>query len=422
MKMLLLRLSGLLAVSVLLSACGGEWKEVEKTLGYRGKARLNPFLAAEMLLDELGHDAQGVKALTKMPDHDAVIMLSAESSLPAGRAKQLLRWTFSGGHLIYCLGGTRPYNDFDSQFGSFIAAVLLEEEKDPLLEQLGVGAKKRVAVEELKKELKAVFEGLDDEEEKGDEEESEAEEDEGDDDSRLELIQRIRWKNREFEVSLGGYQHLILERDLRAGEFSAGPKDESLALHLRHGSGRVTVLAHARPFRNRWIGERDHARWLAALVGGGGGKEVLFVAASTGSFFGLLWQHGWMALVALALCLIFWLWQQMPRFGPPAEVELDSTRHFASHVGALGEFFWRMRRADVLVTAAREAVRERVRERHRSLDDGGSQMSDALAAEIARRTGLSPERVAAAFDVAPPQSSHNFVHLMRDLQTIRQAL
>lgn len=417
MKMLLLRLSAMLAVSFLLSACGGEWKDVEKTLGYRGKARLNPFLAAEMLLDELGHDAQGVKALTKLPDHDAVIMLSAESSLPAGRAKQLLRWTFSGGHLIYCLGGTRPYNDFDTQFGSFIAAMLLEEEKDPLLDQLGVGAKKRLAVEDMEKELKAVLKDLDEE---GDDEESDAEE--SDDDSRLESVQRIRWKNREYEVSLGGYQHLILERDLRAGEFSAGPKDESLALHLRHGSGRVTVLAHARPFRNRWIGERDHARWLAALVGGGGSKEVLFVAASTGSFFGLLWQHGWMALIALGLCLIFWLWQQMPRFGPPAEVELDSTRHFASHVGALGEFFWRMRRADVMVTAAREAVRERVRERHRSLDDGGSQMSDAMAAEIARRTGLSPERVAAAFDVAPPQSAHNFVHLMRDLQTIRQAL
>lgn len=418
MKRRLIRLLGLLATSLLLSACGGEWKDVEKTLGYRGKARLNPFLAAERLLGEMGYFARGEKALTKLPDHDAVIMMSAESGLPAGRAKQLLRWTFSGGHLIYCLGGTRPYNDFDSQFGSFIAAMLLEEEKDPILELLGVGAKKRLAVEEMEKVVKDALKGLGDE--SMDEEEPDEVED--DDDSRLESIQRIQWKNREYEVSLGGYQHLILERRLHAGEFSAGPKGESLALHLRHGSGWVTLLAHARPFRNRWIGERDHARWLAALVGGRGGKEVLFVAASTGSFFGMLWEHGWMALLTLALCLIFWLWQQMPRFGPQAEVELDSTRHFASHVGALGEFFWRLRRGDVLVKAARDAVRERVRERHRSLDDGGAHLSDAMAEEISRRTGLSLERVAAAFSVAPPQSAHNFVHLMRDLQTIRQAL
>ena len=263
MKRRLIRLLGMLATSLLLSACGGEWKDVEKTLGYRGKARLNPFLAAERLLGEMGYLARGEKALTKLPDHDAVIMMSAESGLPAGRAKQLLRWTFSGGHLIYCLGGTRPYNDFDSQFGSFIAAMLLEEEKDPILEQLGVGAKKRLAVEEMEKVVKDALKDLGDE--SMDEEEPDEVED--DDDSRLESIQRIQWKNREYEVSLGGYQHLILERRLHAGEFSAGPKGESLALHLRHGSGWVTLLAHARPFRNRWIGERDHARWLAALVG-----------------------------------------------------------------------------------------------------------------------------------------------------------
>lgn len=432
MKQALRILTACLAALVL-CACKGEWVEVEKTLGYRGKARLNPFLAAQQFLNELGCDAKQTKALTKLPDHDAVIMLSAESSLPAGRAKQLLRWTYSGGHLIYCLGGTRPYNDFDTQFGAFISALLLEEEKDPILEQLGVSAKKRVAVEEMEKVLGDVFKGITPDDKGADKKGkgkgegktdagSDDEADEDVDDSRLESVQQVTWKRRTFEVSLGGYQHLILARKLRPGEFSAGPQDESLALHLNHGSGSVTLLAHARPFRNRWIGERDHARWLAALVGVRASKEVLFVAASSGSFFGLLWEHGWMALVALGLCLIFWLWWQMPRFGPQAEVELDATRHFASHVGALGEFFWRRRRGDVLVAAAREVVWERVRERHRSLDDGSRRPGDALCAEISRRTGLPPERVAAALEVAPPQASHNFVPLMRDLQAISRSL
>ncbi|MEZ5384609.1 MAG: DUF4350 domain-containing protein [Prosthecobacter sp.] len=91
----------MLAAALLLCACDGKWEEIEKTLGYRGKARLNPFLAAETLLDELGHEARGEKALTKLPGHDAAIFMSAESGLPTGRAKQLLRWTFSGGHLIW---------------------------------------------------------------------------------------------------------------------------------------------------------------------------------------------------------------------------------------------------------------------------------------------------------------------------------
>ncbi len=421
-----------LVAMLALCACDGHWKDVEKTTGYKGKARVNPFLAAERLLDELGHNAHGAKSLGKMPPHDSVILISGEGGLPEGRAKQLLRWTFSGGHLIYCLAGTRPYNDFETQFGAFISALLLEEEKDPVLSQLGIGVQRRFPAEEAS-DLLPKFHGEEgapkkEPSKKSDkakaDEAKDAPEDETkeDEEQKLESNEDVTWNGKTYHLGLGGHQSMVLKRKLRPGEFSAGSKNESQALHLKHGMGSVTLLAHARPFRNRWIGERDHARWLAALVGENGSKEVLFVAAFSGSFFGLLWQHGWMALVTLGVCVGFWLWQQMPRFGPLAEVELDATRHFASHIGALGEFFWRMRRSALLVTAARDAVWERVRERHRSLDDGSRQMNDLLAAEIARRSGLPVQRVAAAFDVAPPNSVHNFVNLMRDLQAIRLAL
>lgn len=425
MKRFTLRIVMALLTSLALCGCDGHWEDYEKTLGYRGKARVNPFLAAELLLKELGHNAHAAKSLTKLPSHDSVILISGENGLPDGRAKQLLRWTFSGGHLIYCLDGARAYNDFDTQFGTFISSLLLEEEKDSILDQLGVSAAKRLPKEELAELAKDLLnEPTPDGDKKAEPKKKRKKktDDEEDDDSWLESVQEVKWNSKTYQLSLGGYQHLILKRALRAGEFTAGPKDAALALHLQHGMGKVTLLAHARPFRNRWIGERDHARWLSALVGEHGSKEVLFVASSAGSFLALLWQHGWMALVALAVCLIFWLWQQMPRFGPLAEVELDSTRHFSSHIGALGEFFWRMRRGGMLVTAAREAVWERVRERHRSLDDGSRHMNDLLAAEIARRTGLPEKRITAAFDVVPPESGHNFVTLMRDLQAIRRAL
>ena len=431
-----------LAAMLVLCACDGHWKDVEKITGYKGKARVKPFLAAERMLDELGYNAHEAKSLGKMPLHDSVVFISGEGGLPEGRAKQLLRWTFSGGHLIYCLAGTRPYNDFETQFGAYIAAMLLEEEKDPVLGQLGVGVQRRFSANEAsdllpkfhgeevapkkdtpKKDAPKKDETQKPGEAKADEsKETPEDEDKEDDEQKLEATEDVTWNGKTYHLGLGGHQSMVLKRKLRPGEFSAGSKNESLALHLKHGMGRVTLLAHARPFRNRWIGELDHARWLAALVGENGSKEVLFVATSSGSFFGLLWQHGWMALVTLAVCVGFWLWQQMPRFGPLAEVELDSTRHFASHIGALGEFFWRMRRSPLLVTAARDAVWERVRERHLSLDDGSRQMNDLLAAEIARRSGLPAQRVAAAFDVEPPNSVHNFVNLMRDLQAIRRAL
>jgi len=423
MKRCIVRSLMALAGALALCACDGHWEEEEKTTGYKGKARVNPFLAAELLLDKLGHNAHGAKSLGKMPAHDAVIFISGEGGLPEGRAKQLLRWTFSGGHLIYCLSGARPYNDFETQFGSFISALMLEEEKDPVLGQLGVGVQKRIPEDEAKGLLEK-FHGEEDPPEEPDKTKSDKKPKKkaAEEQKWLKSEETVTWNGKTYHLSLGGYQNMILKRKLKPGEFSAGSKNESLALHLQHGMGSVTLLAHARPFRNRWIGENDHASWLSALVGEHGTKEVLFVSTSTGSFFGLLWQHGWMAVVTLALCLGFWLWQQMPRFGPLADVELDSTRRFASHIGALGEFFWRMRRSPLLVNAARDAVWERVRERHRALDDGSRQMNDHLAEEIARRSGLPVKRVAAAFDVTPPNSSHNFVNLMRDLQAIRRAL
>lgn len=419
-----------LVASLVLCGCSGHWEDYEKTLGYRGIARVNPFLAAERLLNELGHDAHGAKVLTKMPSHDSVILISGENGLPEGRAKQLLRWTFSGGHLIYCLGGTRAYNDFDSQFGSFIAALLMEEEKDPILEQLGVATKRRMPTEEiaavvnnlLNKDGSPKPENPAKKDEPKKKKKKKTPEDEAKREALLESVEAVKWNSQKYELSLGGHQYMILARKLKAGEFSAGPKDESLVLHLQHGMGQVTLLVHARPIRNHWIGEHDHARWLAALVGESRSREVLFVASSSGSFLGLLWQHAWMALVAAAVCLVFWFWQQMPRFGPFAEVELDTTRHFASHIGALGEFFWRMRRGTLLVHTARDAVWERVRERHRSFDDGSRTMSTHLAEEIARRTSLPVNRITAAFAVAPPETAHNFVNLMRDLQAIRRAL
>jgi hypothetical protein len=157
MKTLMLRSLFALGTALLLCGCKGRWEDVEKTTGYRGKARVNPFLAAERLLNDLGHQARGAKSLTKMPSHDSVILISGENGLPEGRAKQLLRWTYSGGHLIYCLGGTRAYNDFQTQFGSFISAMLKEEEKDPILTQLGVSAQKRVPLEEIEGMVKDVL-------------------------------------------------------------------------------------------------------------------------------------------------------------------------------------------------------------------------------------------------------------------------
>ena len=438
---LICRLLGL-SLLMLLGGCDGKghWQEYEKVLGYKGKARLNPFLATQKILAELGHETKDLKGLAKLPAHSAVMFVSGEGTMSAGRARQLLSWVYSGGHLVYSLSGTKPYNDHETQFGTFIQAVLLDEQKDPMLERLGITTEKRFDEEVLDDVLGEIFgedhkkankrkeggtnssENKDKTKQKPSAKPKKLGEDGEYDEEWLETAEVVKWRGATYRLRLGGYQQLYLDRPLTEDEFSAGPAEAALALHLQHGAGNVTVLAHARPFRNRWIGDQDHARWLAALVGGEAPKEVIFVAATSGSFFGLLWRHGWMAVLAFLALLAFWLWKQVPRFGPPAEVEVDTTRHFASHLGALGEFFWRIKRGPVLVRAAREDVWARIRERHRAMHDGGSLVSDDLAAFLSARSGLPAKRVAAALEAPTPTNAHNFVLLMRDLHTLRRSL
>lgn len=434
-----------------LCSCEGHWEEVEKVTGYRGKARVNPFLAAERVLDELGHDAERKLYLSKMPDYDAVMFLSAEGGLSEGRTKQLLDWVEGGGHLIYCLGGTRSYNDHATglELGMRVLNDVLVEEGDPLLRDLGIKMEKWDS-ENIEKALEKIGKHFDLEKPEKDKSDTKDKKDASKAEEELKNLQidgkevretmkkvgslieqvvddqmaefNLRWRGQQYHLKLAGFLSMELDRKLTRDEFVVGTTKAAAALHLIRGGGRITVLTHARPFRNRWLGEHDHARWLSALVGEDDVHQVHFVAAATASFWSLLWDHGWMAILTLAACIAFWLWRHMPRFGPLEKVELGETRHFASHIAALGQFFWRMRRPDVLVHAAREAVWEKLRQHHSGLEVHTRQLSDTLASSIAERCEIPLQRVQDAFHMPAPHQAHNFIPLMRDLQTMRMKL
>ena len=134
----------LLTLCMLLTACDGHWEQVEKTKGYQGKARVNPFLAAQRLLEELGHEPERRLNLGILPETDAVIILSGEGGVSEGRARQLTNWVRDGGHLIYCLSGCRAYNDHASglELGLAMLENVREQEGDPLLDEFGIELKK----------------------------------------------------------------------------------------------------------------------------------------------------------------------------------------------------------------------------------------------------------------------------------------
>jgi hypothetical protein len=221
-----------------------------------------------------------------------------------------------------------------------------------------------------------------------------------------------------------------LDRDPRRGEFSVTAREDAdseeldergyYMLSLKHGSGRVTLLNHAQPFRNRYLGDADHAKWLNLLVGKDW-KDVRFVLGFGGSFWALLWEKAWAPLLGLVLLTLLWLWKNLPRFGPIREVRLHETQRFAEHLAALGPFYLRIKRPDVLLTAAREAVQSRLQRTFPQLltiDD------DALFKVLSERSLLSLDRVRAAM-LSPELIAHqrrNLTLYLQDLQTLRNSL
>lgn len=413
----------LLLMMPMLGSCGkGHWEEVTIPLGYKGKARTDPFLAAQMLLEEYGHEAVRKPTFNSLPNSgNGVVILSGEAGIPEARARQLMEWVQDGGHLVYALAGCAPYNDW-SLFGgmSTFGYTGNEERPDPVLKALGVKVGGGSELDSYKKAIKEEMSGKSkDEDKKADDSDEESKKIKTPEDLPTN-VNAVVLDEKTFRVEFPSVHTLSIDRMLSPGESHTGTLEKATMLDLWHGLGRVTVISHARPLRNRYLDEYDHAGWLLALLEGGE-KEVHFIVSLQSSFWSLLWTRAWMPLVGLALVTVIWLWLNMLRFGPVRQVVLHDTKHFTEHISALGQFFYRMKRGDVLLNAAADAVRARAIRKHPYL----AQMDDeALVELLAEASTLPVARIRAAMmaqeKVKVP--AHEMVNRLQDLQMLKMAL
>jgi Domain of unknown function (DUF4129) len=420
-----------------LISCSGHWEDVEIKTGYKGKARTECFLAAHQLLEEYGFAPERRLMLDKMPnDASGVMVLSAENAISSLRAKDVLKWVEGGGHVIYVMAGCTSYNDW-SHFSSMTGYGYFgnDERPDAMLKEMQVKVTDRRT--EVMKELtqkgkkKAEDDKKDDKknEKTKDEKEAKPEPEKAkkpeakkpaihDPSDVSTIISTLLWEGKSYEVELPDFVSFKLDRELRGGEFIAGPKDKAFVLGLRRGQGRVTLINHARPFRNRYLADHDHASWLIALMGEDA-QDVWFISGMERSFMSLLWEHAWMVLLTLLALLVFWLWCHVPRFGPMRQVALHETKHFVDHIAALGHFFHRLKRDDVLLFDSAHQVRAKALERFPHLHGAGDA---ALLPRLAELSGLPTERIQAALMPPAKPAPFHLVALLKDLQTLRQSL
>ena len=183
--------------------------------------------------------------------------------------------------------------------------------------------------------------------------------------------------------------------------------------------GEVTLISDAHPFRNRQIGEKDHAEFLWALIEDSGNRSVLIVIGGDISFFGLLWSRGWMVLVPVLLALVVWLWKSFPRHGPLLADEEASERDFARHVDVLGQFLWRHDATGELLAPVRRRIQHRLQG---SLATGDSDEEREQWESLHERSGVPVDRLRAAMTLNPGRDPARFVQISRDLRTLENSL
>ena len=198
-------------------------------------------------------------------------------------------------------------------------------------------------------------------------------------------------------------------------DFALGSPEKPAAASFARGSGIVTVIASAKPFRNRYIGERDNAWAFWLMAGRSEGSAIWFLQGTRLSFFSMLWEHGWMAITGLLLLTGFWLWRHLPRFGPLRQAPEESNRDFASHLGVIGAFEWRHGQVAPLLNPLREAILRAAARR------GWSSGDERLPEHLSHLLGLVPERIQTVMH-AEPRDPQSFLAVVQDLQKISIAL
>jgi len=414
-----LKVTTLLLASSLLIGCNGRWEDVTREVGFKGPARIDPFLAAQRFLEARGHYAERTPSIIPLPAaHEGLVFTSGEAGMPVGRALQILDWVRDGGHLVYTLAGGGPYNDWSITSAlSSIGYFGNDERPDPILEALGITAIDRRSKAEIDAAVGSVIspgkqKKIDPPPTKPDSRKAKIESPE----DVSTLTTTVQWGGESLSLTLPDYLTFAIERRLQRDEYWAGKTDAAHLLSLKHGRGRITLLPHARPLRNRYLGTADHGRLLDAIAGESP-THALFVIGLDGSFWQLLWERAWRILIGLALLIALWLWMSLPRFGPIRSVVLHPTKRFADHLESLGHFFYGLRRYDYLLAATQKALHQRLIETHPHLTDPTAQ-----TALLATRSGLPHDRIQAALADPQKATATHLIRLLQDLQTLRQSL
>jgi hypothetical protein len=356
----------LLAACLLLAQCN-DTVEKEREVGYRGKARVNPFLAFERFVQK--HSGQEVTiqhTWQELDDSKSMIILPIDLLSSQLSVDQVKEWVDEGGHAVFLLDNSAMYlNDWSG----YEETSEVPDALNHFFEELGVDLEEKSAPQTYDTVLM--------------------------DDETYEVELRSQWK--------------LLDEE----------KNPQGVMIYEWGNGLVTLVTDARLMRNRTIDQKQHIELIAQLLEWRREEgEIVFMQGVGISFFGLLWQKGWMALLGLGVLIAAWLLRHMPRFGPQQSgLREDQIRAYDHHLEMIGDFHWRLDRGASLL----QPLRVELQEICHSWQSKHGRLDERLFDVMASRAEIPVDRVERAMTEMHARDNLIFTRTVADLQHIRKA-
>ncbi len=207
---------------------------------------------------------------------------------------------------------------------------------------------------------------------------------------------------------------------LSGSTFYQKGNEHGFAIHIEHGSSKVTALSDTSFMSNNGLAEADNAAYLLLLSTSLSVRPQIYFLADdieTPNLWSLIWQRGKSVVLSALVCLLIFLWVHVPRFGPVLPEPPLGRRSIQEHILATAKFHWRMGHRSLLIEVVRYGVLERIRR----LRPGWVGLEPSLLhKELAELTTLKEDQVALALSSTPPAEA--FLSVLAYLQTIRRSL
>jgi hypothetical protein len=331
---------------------------------FSGEARRNPMLAFERLVQRMGLEGgtESERAALENLAPRVTLVLGRDRQLSPQRVKAITAWLGGGGHVI--------------------AEAENLGERDPLLDALGVTRRagpRPASTENLTVRLPGQSDSLR---------------------ADLPLMGlEYRGTGESYSTPLGAGQAL---------------------LHIRHGSGRASVLSSLDFMRNDDIGELDHAAFAWGLVRLMPDTARVLIARRSEQLSVLDWliANAQAALLSAAALLALWLWRVGRRFGPLEAARQPRRRRLLDHLRASGHFKWATGSAPSLLSAAREACLAKIARTRPAVANLHPTARNTRLAELTR---LPPADIEHAFE-GDASSPRAFTAAVSTLQQIEDKL